>query len=260
MLGPENFSYAHFGKLTYARLRLERYTLRPMETGVGVESHCESLPEPLRPPSAILSALPATECKLRQPLNSINHFQHSLAVVEEGVSVGDRTRVWAFAHLVSGASVGSDCNVCDHTFIEGNVRIGDRVTIKCGVSLWDGVVVENDVFIGPNVVFTNDKHPRSRVHPASYPQITLKQGCSLGANSTILPGVTIGRWAMIGAGAVVTEDVPDFGLVVGVPARLSGWVCRCGQKLSSTSDAGLSCDCGLRYAQSGERQVSLLES
>ena len=156
---------------------------------------------------------------LRSGFYMSENFRHHMAVVEEGVVVGKRTRIWAFAHLLNGVTVGDDCNVCDHTFIEGRVRIGDRVTIKCGVSLWDGVRVEDDVFIGPNVVFTNDKRPRSRVRPPAYPETILRQGCSLGANATILPGLTIGRWAMVGAGAVVTRNVPDFALVVGTPAR-----------------------------------------
>ncbi len=187
-----------------------------------------------------------------QVQNMSQHFQHRLAVVEEGVVVGKRTRIWAFAHVVAGVSIGDDCNVCDHTFIEGRVKIGNRVTIKCGVSLWDGVSVEDDVFIGPNAVFTNDKRPRSRVRPSEYPQICLRRGCSLGANSTILPGVTIGRWAMVGAGAVVTEDVPDHGLVLGVPARLSGWVCRCGEKLNVRTPNLLNCGCGCQYEKSPE--------
>jgi len=148
-----------------------------------------------------------------------------------------------------GAVIGSDCNLCDRTFVEGDVRIGDRVTIKCGVSLWDGVVVENDVFIGPNAVFTNDLRPRSRVYSGGYPRTLLKEGCSLGANCVILPGLTIGRWAMIGAGAVVTHDVPDFGVVVGVPARLRGWVCRCGNKLTAPAGSHWICSCGRTYDQ-----------
>ena len=178
-----------------------------------------------------------------------SHFQHAFALVEEGAVVGSRTRVWAFAHVLEGAVIGEDCNICDHTFIEGDVRIGDRVTIKCGVSLWDGVVVSSDVFIGPNVVFTNDLRPRSRIRPAVYSQTLLKPGCSLGANCTILPGLTIGRWAMVGAGAVVTRDVPDFGLVFGVPARLRGWVCSCGNKLVPDTGGRWICSCGRAYEQ-----------
>ena len=183
-----------------------------------------------------------------------------MAVVEEGVAVGRRTRIWAFAHLLKGVTLGEDCNVCDHTFIEGRVRIGDRVTIKCGVSLWDGVIVEDDVFIGPNVVFTNDKRPRSRKRPPQYPETILKQGCSLGANATILPGLTIGRWAMVGAGAVVTRNVPDYALVVGTPARRAGWVCQCGEKLTYRSGRTVDCDCGGRYERTSDsviRQIKI---
>ena len=188
------------------------------------------------------------------------HFRHHMAVVEDGVVIGKRTRIWAFAHLLKGVTVGDDCNVCDHTFIEGRVRIGNRVTVKCGVSLWDGVVVEDDVFIGPNVVFTNDKRPRSRRRPPEYPETKLKQGCSLGANATILPGLTVGRWAMIGAGAVVTRNVPDFALVVGTPARRAGWVCQCGEKLTYRRKRVVDCGCGARYQRAAENFVKQVAS
>jgi acetyltransferase-like isoleucine patch superfamily enzyme len=196
------------------------------------------------------------------------HAQHKSAIVEAGVTIGAGTKIWAFVHVLPGAVIGSDCNICDRTFIEGDVRIGDRVTIKCGVSVWNGLTVENDVFIGPNAVFTNDLRPRSRIRPAAYPRTRLMEGCSLGANCVILPGLTIGRWAMIGAGAVVTHDVPDFGLVVGVPARPRGWVCRCGKKLASAADFRWVCSCGRIYHQrnvdvmrmSSDRTLRLIES
>ncbi len=196
------------------------------------------------------------------------HFQHKRAIVEPNVTIGAGTKIWAFVHILPGAVIGSECNICDRTFIEGDVCIGDRVTIKCGVSLWDGLVVEDDVFIGPNAAFTNDPRPRSRFRPATYPRTRLKEGCSLGANCAILPGLTIGRWAMVGAGAVVTRDVPDFGLVVGVPARLKGWVCRCGKKPVLAADSRWLCSCGRTYYQkstdvmrmSSDRTVRLIES
>ena len=147
-------------------------------------------------------------------------FIHEKALVDEGSTIGAGTRVWAFAHVVSGAVVGSQCNICDHTFIEGKVRIGDRVTLKCGVYLWDGIILEDDVFIGPNATFTNDRMPRSRQVPAEYPVTLVKRGASIGANATILPGITIGEGAMVGAGAVVTRDVPANAVVVGNPARV----------------------------------------
>jgi UDP-2-acetamido-3-amino-2,3-dideoxy-glucuronate N-acetyltransferase len=152
----------------------------------------------------------------------LDYFKHELAVVE-GAAVGRGTRVWAFAHVLPGAKIGADCNICDHTFIENDVLIGDRVTIKCGVYVWDGVRLEDDVFVGPNATFTNDKLPRSRVHKKAL-VTTVKAGASIGANSTILPGITIGSRAMVGAGAVVTRDVPPWAIVTGNPARITGYV------------------------------------
>jgi acetyltransferase-like isoleucine patch superfamily enzyme len=180
------------------------------------------------------------------PLISPRAFIHPLALVDSGVAVGAGTRVWAFAHLVKGAVVGDDCNLCDHTFMEGKVILGNRVTVKCGVFLWDGNVVEDDVFIGPGAGFTNDLRPRSRRCPGQFLKTHLQQGCSVGANATILP-VTIGRWAMVAAGAVVTRDVPAHALVRGIPARLAGWVCRCGEKLSFHDHAEAACRCGRSF-------------
>jgi acetyltransferase-like isoleucine patch superfamily enzyme len=152
-------------------------------------------------------------------------FQHDQAIVETA-HVGGGTRVWAFAHILPGARIGSDCNICDHTFVENDVVIGDRVTVKCGVQLWDGVRIEDDVFIGPNATFTNDPFPRSRQHQAAdrIPTILIKRNASIGANATVLPGVTVGERAMVGAGSVVTHDVPADAVAVGNPARIVGYV------------------------------------
>ena len=150
-------------------------------------------------------------------------FIHPNALCETA-DVGTGTRVWAFAHILPGARVGRDCNICDGVFIEGGVTVGDRVTVKCGVQLWDGVLVEDDVFIGPNATFTNDIFPRSKVYPASYAKTRVRRGASIGANATILPGIEIGPNAMIGAGAVVTRSVPANAIVVGNPARITGYV------------------------------------
>jgi acetyltransferase-like isoleucine patch superfamily enzyme/dTDP-4-dehydrorhamnose 3,5-epimerase-like enzyme len=149
---------------------------------------------------------------------------HELAVVESK-SVGSGTRIWAFAHILPGAVIGRDCNICDHTFIENDVVIGDRVTIKCGVQVWDVVRLEDDVFVGPNATFTNDPFPRSRAYlsPDRTPRTIVKRGASIGANATILPGLTVGDYAMVGAGAVVTRDVPPKSIVVGNPARITGY-------------------------------------
>ena len=150
-------------------------------------------------------------------------FEHPQSLVESR-EIGAGTRVWAFAHILPGARVGADCNVCDHTFIENDVVVGDRVTLKCGVQLWDGVRIEDDVFIGPNATFTNDPMPRSRQHLDAYPPLVVRQGASIGANATLLPGITVGRFAMVGAGAVVTNDVPPYAVVVGNPARIVRYV------------------------------------
>lgn len=140
----------------------------------------------------------------------------------ETSQVGDGTRIWAFTHILPGARVGSDCNVCDHVFIENDVIVGDRVTIKSGVQLWDGLRVEDDVFIGPNATFTNDPFPRSKVYDHDVAITLIEAGASIGANATILPGLTIGSRAMVGAGSVVTQDVPAGVVVVGNPARVVG--------------------------------------
>lgn len=147
------------------------------------------------------------------------YFIHKQALVETK-NIGRGTRIWAFAHVLPGAIIGEDVNICDHTFVENDVVIGNRVTLKCGVYLWDGVRLEDDVFVGPNVAFTNDRYPRSRQYLKQFPETIVRQGASLGANATILPGIIIGEKAMVGAGAVVTRDVPDRAVVVGNPARI----------------------------------------
>lgn len=149
-------------------------------------------------------------------------YVHPTALCESA-QVGARTRIWAFAHVLPGARLGRDCNVCDHVFIENDVTVGDRVTIKCGVQLWDGVELGDDVFVGPNVTFTNDKFPRSKHHPVTFLRTRVEDGASLGGGSTILPGLRIGRRAMVGAGAVVTRDVPPYAMVAGNPARIVGY-------------------------------------
>jgi acetyltransferase-like isoleucine patch superfamily enzyme/dTDP-4-dehydrorhamnose 3,5-epimerase-like enzyme len=153
----------------------------------------------------------------------MSYFRHENALVETD-RVGEDTRVWAFAHLLPGAVVGSGCNICDHVFIENDVVIGDRVTIKCGVQVWDGVTLEDDVFVGPNATFTNDNFPRSKAYQESVKRTLVRRGASIGANATILSGLTIGRNAMVGAGAVVTRNVPTNAIVTGNPARITGYV------------------------------------
>lgn len=142
----------------------------------------------------------------------------------ESHEVGDGTRVWAFAHVLPGARIGRECNICDGVFVEGDVVVGDRTTVKCGVQLWNGVRLGSDVFVGPNATFTNDIFPRSRQYPERFLETVVEDGASIGANATILPGVRIGSGAMIGAGAVITRSVPPNAIVVGNPARIVGYV------------------------------------
>jgi UDP-2-acetamido-3-amino-2,3-dideoxy-glucuronate N-acetyltransferase len=153
----------------------------------------------------------------------VAHFVHAQGICETS-DVGEGTRVWAFAHVLAGAIIGSDCNICDHVFVENDVVVGDRVTVKSGVQLWDGLRVGDDVFIGPNATFTNDPFPRSKVYAHKIAVTRVEQGASIGANATILPGLTIGAHAMVGAGSVVTRDVPAGAIVLGNPARIVGSV------------------------------------
>ena len=146
-------------------------------------------------------------------------FKHGTALVESAC-VGEGTRIEAFAHILPGAQIGRDCRIGDHTFIENDVVVGDRVTVHCGVQLWDGVRIEDDVFIGPNATFTNERFPRSGQRPARLLPTVVKKGASIGANATILPGITIEEQVMVGAGAVVTRNVPRNAVVTGSPARI----------------------------------------
>lgn len=153
----------------------------------------------------------------------MSFFVHENALCES-TTIGAGTRVWAFAHVLPGARLGTDCNICDHVFIENDVVVGDRVTVKCGVQLWDGIRLGDDVFVGPNATFTNDAFPRSKQYPKEFPQTVVGNGASIGGGAVLLPGIRIGRRAMIGAGAVVTRDVPPNAVVVGNPARIVGYV------------------------------------
>lgn len=178
---------------------------------------------------------------------------HRTALVETEL-IGESTRVWAFAHVMQGAQIGNHVNIGDHAFVEGGAIIGDRVTLKNRVCVWDGVTIEDDVFIGPCVTFTNDKNPRSprmanvqsRYASRSgwLSPTVVRRGCSIGAAATIMPGIELGAYCMIGAGAVVTKNVPPYALVCGFPAKQVADVCGCGQKLSGLYNQTTCFHCG----------------
>ncbi len=159
-----------------------------------------------------------------------NYFVHPNALVESD-SIGPKTRIWAFAHVLKNVKIGEDCNLCDYVFVESGVTIGNRVTIKNGISLWEGLEIEDDVFLGPNAVFTNDMFPRSKRHSGNILNTKIQKGASVGANATILCGITLGKYCLVGAGSVVTKSVPDFALVTGNPAKVKYWVAKTGDKL-----------------------------
>jgi UDP-2-acetamido-3-amino-2,3-dideoxy-glucuronate N-acetyltransferase len=171
-------------------------------------------------------------------------FLHPLGLCETR-TVGRKTRIWAFAHVLDGARIGNDCNICDHVYIESGVVVGDRVTIKNRVLLFEGVTVEDDVFLGPGVIFTNDLNPRAFIKRTGSELTTtrVRRGATLGAGVIVVCGITIGENAFVGAGAVLTRDVPAHAFVLGNPGRPVGWACECGLRLPET----LMCGCGLTY-------------
>ena len=177
----------------------------------------------------------------------VNFFAHPLALVDTE-DVGEDTRIWAFAHVLQGAHVGSGCNLCEHTFIEGGASLGNNVTVKNGVSVWARVTVEDNCFLGPHCVFTNDMNPRAYIKkgPEALLPTLVKENSTIGANATVVCGNTIGRFAFVGAGSVVTRDVPDHALVVGNPGRQIGWVCECAEKLPMKASAAIGDACTCR--------------
>lgn len=183
-------------------------------------------------------------------------FVHESAYVDEGAQIGDGTSIWHFTHIMSGAVIGQQCKIGQNVVISTGARIGNNVKIQNNVSVYGGVILEDDVFCGPSMVFTNVTTPRSAVPRntlADYQPTLVRRGASIGANATVVCGHTIGEYAFIGAGAVVTRDVPPYALAFGNPARLRGWACECGLRLTFTGGQAVCATCGRRYRQvSGE--------
>lgn len=180
-------------------------------------------------------------------------WAHETAIVDPGAVIGPGTRVWHWVHVCAGARIGSGCVLGQNVYVGNRVVIGDNVRIQNNVSVYDEVTLEDDVFCGPSLVFTNVVNPRSAVsRKDEYQRTLVRRGATLGANSTVVCGHTIGRYAFIGAGAVVTRDVPDHALMTGVPARRTGWMCRCGEKLPALAGATACASCGARYRLHGE--------
>lgn len=185
-------------------------------------------------------------------------YVHETAVVDPGAEIGEGTRIWHFSHVMGGARIGPRCTLGQNVFVARGAVIGAGCKIQNNVSVYEGVVLEDEVFVGPSAVFTNVKTPRAgfpRNTSEDYVRTVVRRGASIGANATVVCGVTIGEWAMVGAGAVVTRDVPPYALVLGVPARISGWVCECGLPLTFDSSGQAVCSCGRRYERVDETTV-----
>lgn len=188
------------------------------------------------------------------------YFVHESSFVDDGAVVGEGTKIWHFCHVMPGAVIGERCSLGQNVVVMPGTRIGNNVKIQNNVSIYEGVTLEDDVFCGPSCVFTNVTNPRSHVSRKSeYAPTLVRKGASIGANATVVCGVTLGRYAFIGAGAVVTSDVPAYGLMVGVPARRVGWMCHCGERLHF--DAGeAECErCGSSYREDAGQLVPIVE-
>ena len=181
-----------------------------------------------------------------------DYFKHESAYVDDGAVIGRGSKIWHFSHVLPGAVIGERCNLGQNVVVMGGTRMGDNVKVQNNVSIYEGVEIEDDVFCGPSMVFTNVVNPRSHVsRKHEYRRTLVRRGASIGANATIVCGATLGEYAFIGAGAVVTKDVPDHALMTGVPARRVGWMCRCGERLPA-SGVGTCGACGTSFERSGD--------
>jgi len=177
-----------------------------------------------------------------------DYFVHESSYVDEGVQIGVGTKIWHFCHVMPKAIIGEKCNIGQNVLVSSDVIIGNNVKIQNNVSLYTGVIIEDDVFLGPSMVFTNVINPRSHVsRKDEYKTTLVRQGASIGANATIICGTILGKYCFVGAGAVVTKDIPDYALVYGTPARIQGWMCQCGEQLNFDDDKAICLQCGDTY-------------
>ena len=177
-----------------------------------------------------------------------DYFVHESSYVDDGAEIGAGTKIWHFCHVMPGAKIGDRCNIGQNVLVSSGVTLGNNVKIQNNVSLYTGVIVEDDVFLGPSMVFTNVINPRSHVNRKDEYKTTLvRKGVSIGANATIVCGISLGKYCFVGAGAVVTKDVPDYALVYGSPARVRGWMCQCGEQLKFEGDCAVCKSCGDAY-------------
>jgi len=192
-----------------------------------------------------------------------NYWAHKTAEIQKGAKIGKGTKIWQNSVVLADAQIGENCNIGHNCFLESGTKLGRGVKLKSNIDIWSLITLEDYVFVGPSAVFTNDINPRAKYPKKEFPQYgkwlptLVKEGTSIGANATILCGITIGRWAMIGAGAVVTKDVPDYVIVAGVPARIIGWICQCGNKLEFKKRLTICSRCKRKY-QKERNKISLL--
>jgi UDP-2-acetamido-3-amino-2,3-dideoxy-glucuronate N-acetyltransferase len=189
-----------------------------------------------------------------------DYFVHASSFVDDGAQIGKGTKIWHFCHVMPGAVIGADCSLGQNVVVMNGVRVGDRVKIQNNVSLYEGVILESDVFCGPSMVFTNVINPRAHVsRRGEYQQTLVRRGATIGANATVLCGTTLGEYCFVGAGAVVTKDVPAYAIMTGVPARRSGWACRCGTTLEGAKQFTCAA-CGSSYEESAGALRSMKDS